>query len=151
MSIYADTNFFSFLYLRDPATSEALALLRSHRYPVLPITWLLRIEIVNALQQAVFSGFGEDQTRITPELAGACQQAFREDLRDEIAVCAVQMPLSEAIHLFEEISLRHTAKHGFRTYDILHVASALVLKCRTFWSFDKRASKLAKLEGLKTI
>ena len=28
---------------------------------------------------------------------------------------------------------------------------ALLLKCRTFWSFDKRASKLARLEGLKVL
>lgn len=51
---------------------------------------------------------------------------------------------------FEELALRHTAKHGFRTYDLLHVASALALECDTFWSFDPKASKLAQLEGLST-
>jgi predicted nucleic acid-binding protein len=50
---------------------------------------------------------------------------------------------------FEELALRHTAKHGFRTYDLLHVASALLLRCDTFWSFDPKASKLAALEGLR--
>jgi predicted nucleic acid-binding protein len=50
--------------------------------------------------------------------------------------------------MFRELSNRHTAKGGFRTYDILHVASALVLGCDTFWSFDAKAKKLAKLEGL---
>lgn len=35
--------------------------------------------------------------------------------------------------------------------DILHVAAALVLKCQSFWSFDKKACKLAKLEGLMVI
>jgi len=40
-------------------------------------------------------------------------------------------------------------KHGFRTYDLLQVASALLLGCDTFWSFDGRARKLAKLEGMK--
>lgn len=52
---------------------------------------------------------------------------------------------------FEELSLRHTAKHGFRTYDLLHVSSALVLGCDTFWSFDPKASRLAALEGLETV
>lgn len=52
---------------------------------------------------------------------------------------------------FEEIALRHTARHGFRAYDIMHVAAALVLKCQSFWSFRKKACKLAKLEGLKII
>ena len=45
---------------------------------------------------------------------------------------------------------QHTARHGFRTYDLLHVASALTLKCDGFWSFDPKASKLAALEGLET-
>jgi predicted nucleic acid-binding protein len=63
----------------------------------------------------------------------------------------VEVRQAELERLFEEISLRYTAKHGFRTYDILHVASALLLKSRSFWSFDKRACKLAKLEGLKLI
>ena len=49
---------------------------------------------------------------------------------------------------FQELSHRHTAKEGFRAYDILHVSSALVLGCDTFWSFDTKARKLAKLEGL---
>jgi predicted nucleic acid-binding protein len=32
---------------------------------------------------------------------------------------------------------------------VIHVASALVLGCDIFWSFDAKAKKLAKLEGLK--
>jgi predicted nucleic acid-binding protein len=51
---------------------------------------------------------------------------------------------------FESLALRHTARHGFRTYDLLHVASALVLGCTTFWSFDERARRLARLEGFQT-
>lgn len=150
MSIYADTNFFTYLYLEDAGSGVAERLISQHR-AALPITWLLRLEIINGLQQSVFSGYGAGSSRITSEHAGACQQAFRDDLRDGVALCTVELPMAEVTQLFEEISLRHTAKHGFRTYDILHVASALVLKCRTFWSFDKRAAKLAKLEGLKTI
>jgi len=52
---------------------------------------------------------------------------------------------------FQELSLRHTARHGFRTYDILHFSSALLLRCDTSWSFDPKASKLAKLEGLNIL
>jgi len=51
---------------------------------------------------------------------------------------------------FEKLSQRHTAKHGFRTYDMLHVASALTLQCTHFFSFDKKALDLAQLEGLTT-
>jgi predicted nucleic acid-binding protein len=57
--------------------------------------------------------------------------------------------LAELQVQFEELALRHTASHGFRTYDLMHVASALLLKCDAFWSFDPKASRLASLEGLK--
>jgi predicted nucleic acid-binding protein len=150
MNIYADTNFFSVLYLTDSGSNEARALFSLHRQ-VLPVSWLLRLELINALQQSVFSGIGAASAKISQELAAACQQHFRDDLRASIAMRMVDLPMKEVTRLFEEIALRHTAKHGFRTYDILHVASALALKCKTFWSFDKRTCKLAKLEGLKTI
>lgn len=150
MSIYADTNFFTYLYLEDAGSGHADALMRKNR-PILPITWLQRIEVVNAFEQSVLAGYGESQSRISPQFAAACQQQFRDDLRDAIVVKTVHVSLAELTRLFEEISMRHTAKYGFRTYDILHVASALILKCRSFWSFDKRASKLAKLEGLKVL
>ncbi len=150
MKTYADTNFFTYLYLEDSGSSRADALV-SKQHPALPITWLLNIEVINAFEQATFSGYGEAQRRITPELAAACQQMFRDDLKDGVVMQTAEVPLHALTRLFEELSLRHTARHGFRTYDILHVASALLLKCHTFWSFDKRASKLAKLEGLKII
>jgi predicted nucleic acid-binding protein len=150
MSIYADTNFVTRLYLERPETSEAEVLFKRER-PQFPVTWLLRIELINAFEQSVLTGHGESRTRISSEFAAACQQQLRDDLRDGVFVKATEIPLHALARLFEEISLRHTARHGFRTYDILHVASALLLKSRVFWSFDKRASKLAKLEGLKTI
>jgi predicted nucleic acid-binding protein len=45
---------------------------------------------------------------------------------------------------------RYTARHGFRTYDILHVASARALGCSRFLTLDAKARKLARLVGLKT-
>jgi predicted nucleic acid-binding protein len=50
---------------------------------------------------------------------------------------------------FEELSLRRTARYGCRTYDLVHVASALLLGCDALWSFDTKATHLAQLEGLK--
>ena len=50
---------------------------------------------------------------------------------------------------FEELALRYTAKYGFRTYELVHVASARILNSDTFWSFDPKASRLASLEGLR--
>jgi predicted nucleic acid-binding protein len=60
------------------------------------------------------------------------------------------LPEDELEATFETLAYRHTATGEFRTYDLLHVAAALVLGCDSFWSFDARACRLAKLAGLKT-
>ena len=150
MSIYADTNFFTYLYLEDAGSGRADALLKQN-LPLLPITWLTRLEVINAFEQSVLTGFGQAQARISGELAAACQQQFRDDLSQGMALRLVSVSQAEVSAKFEEISLRHTARYGFRTYDILHVASAIILGCRSCWSFDKKACQLAKLEGLKVI
>ena len=43
-----------------------------------------------------------------------------------------------------QLARRHVARLGGRTLDTLHVASALELKAKQFWTFDERqASSLA--------
>lgn len=149
MSIYADTNFIVRLYLEKPESGEARSLMARH-LPCLPVIWLLKLEVINGIEQSIFTGYGETRQRISHNLAAACQQQFRDDLNDGIAMSMADVSNAVIGRVVEELSLRHTAKHGFRTYDLVHVAAALVLKCKTFWSYDKRASILAGLEGLKT-
>jgi len=48
------------------------------------------------------------------------------------------------------LARRHTAKLGVRTLDILHVAMALELGAPSFYTFDRRQSRLAQAEGLVT-
>jgi predicted nucleic acid-binding protein len=151
MRAYADTNFFSRIYLRLPESEEALALLeKAHAAasPPLPVGWLHRLELLNAFQLHVFSGKLRGQVRVTSEQAAAAQAAFRTDLAHPTFLRPVQIDFVELEAQFEELALRHTATHGFRAYDLLHVATALVLVCDTFWSFDPKATKLAALEGL---
>jgi predicted nucleic acid-binding protein len=150
VNIYADTNFFTYLYLEDAGSGKADGLMRQHR-PVFPILWLTRLEVINAFEQSVLTGFGEARARVSAELAAACQQQFRDDLSQGLAMKLVNVSQAEVSARFEDIAMRHTAKHGFRTYDILHVAAAQVLRCERFWSFDKKAVKLAKLEGMRVM
>ena len=153
MKPYADTNFLTRLYLLLPGTSEAaqeMDRLRNNGKEALPITWHHRLETINAFQLLVFSsGLSPHQPRVTAEQAAAAHANFRSDLSKPTFFRQAPLILGELEHQFEELALRHTARHGFRTYDLLHVASALVLKCDAFWSFDGKASKLAALEGLK--
>ncbi len=152
MKPYADSNFFTRLYLDLPGTEEAIALLeiaQGSAAAALPATWLHRIEVVNALQLHLFGSRAHAQTVVTPEQAAIAQAKFREDLIGaEFLRIATPSP-DELRITFEDLSLRFSARHGFRSYDILHVASALLLGCDTFWSFDVKACRLAGLEGMK--
>lgn len=154
MRPYADTNFLTRCYLNAeelPAPESLLERLRRERGS-LPVRWLHRLEVSNALEQHVFAARTIGPTRVTSELAAAARARFEDDCQDPASlVRMVAVNLADLERQFQELSLRHTARHGFRTHDVLHVSSALLLRCDTFWSFDPKASKLAKLEGLKTI
>ncbi len=152
MKPYADSNFFTKLYLVLPDSEMATALLERARGRIdlpLPITWLHRLEIINAFEQQVFLGSVPGQTRVTREQAAVAQANFRDDLARPAFLRPSPLLHDNLARSFESISIRHTSRHGFRTYDIIHVASALLLECDTFWSFDAKACRLAALEGLK--
>jgi predicted nucleic acid-binding protein len=152
MSIYADTNFFTALYCAGPHGAEAIRLhaaIDSTQFKGYPVTFLTRLEFVNALQQSVYSTRnGVPGIQLTMEMALAIEALFMQDLVEESQLCHRQINQERLEAQFQQLSHRHTARDGFRTYDILHVSSALVLGCHTFWSFDNKAKKLATLEGL---
>lgn len=151
MKLYADTNFFGRIYLGLPIRRDILEWFHSlsTKHPVpMPVTWLHQSELCNALQLYVFRGRAGLTPRITPERSGAAWAQFREELRNG-ELSPANLSVSELVEQAEELSLRHSARYGFRAYDVLHVSSALLLGCDVFLSFDAQASRLAKLEGLK--
>lgn len=154
MIAYADTNFFTNSLLdlaQTPNADLLLELLRQSQGVPLPVTWLLRMEFTNALQRLVFeTRHGTQRLRVTPESAMLAEAEFIKEAEEGILAREQALALDDLEAVFDMLARRHTAKHGFRTYDLLHVASALVLGCDTFWSFNAKAKKLAKLEGLKT-
>ncbi len=149
---YADTNFFTNLIAGLPKEMEARQLAHAIKRRLgvaLPITWLIRMEVINALQQCVFlSRQGTQQLRVTAEMATVMEACFWDEMDEGTLFRPTALNHDSLEKVFRQLSYRHTAKGGFRTYDILHVASALVLNCDTFWSFDTKARKLAALEGL---
>ena len=64
----------------------------------------------------------------------------------QLADCDVQSVLITG----ERISKLRTVAGGHRSFDLLHVASALVLDAREFLSFDANQISLAAAEGLAT-
>ena len=153
MSIYADTNFFTNSLLELPFSRDAERLMADLQESgtMLPVPLLLKMEVISALQRLVFeSRTGSQSLRITPEMALMAEAAFLSQVDDGFLLRDCPLPEAALSAQFSDLVHRHTAKHGFRTYDTLHVASALLLGCDTFWTFDIRTKKLAVLEGLKT-
>jgi len=154
MKPYADTNLFTRLYLLLPGTAEAIGFTNraceANAEPF-PVLWLHRMELANAFEMHVFFGREPGQVRVTPEQAAVAAASFQEDLRAGAFLRAARLSETLLEDEFMALSRRFTARHGFRTYDLIHVAAARLLGCDHFFSFDRQALKLAKLAGLKIL
>lgn len=153
MKAYVDANFLVRLYLELPGCEEAIRVLKSRggrRSWPHPVTCLLRFEIVNALHRMVFESRTGGQWRVTPESAAMALADFEQDLSDGLFLARSPLTLEDIASEFNALVARYTAREGFRTYDVMHVASARTMGCGKFLTFDSKAKKLAKLTGMKT-
>ncbi|MFB3923048.1 MAG: type II toxin-antitoxin system VapC family toxin [Terriglobia bacterium] len=138
MSTYADTSFLVSLYLADANSATAAQVMRSQ--PEVFLTPLGEVELINALELALF----RRQFRAAAIRAG--QAAFREDVAR--GVYSLQPIPATAYELAGRLARRRSSRLGTRTLDILHVASALILRAQPFLTFDDRQRQLAQAEGL---
>lgn len=141
MTVYADTSFFVSLYGSDSHSAEARRLISSH--PAVWFTPLHQAEWLHAIGQHVFRG------AMSAAEALRLQRVFDTD-RDAGLWQDIGLP-EMAFEVCAELARRHGPRLGIRTLDSLHVASALELKAKHFWTFDDRQAKLAQAEGLKLI
>lgn len=139
MSAYADTSFLVSLYGHDALSEAAVAAVEKHR-PRFFLTPLGELEFLNAVALGVF------RKEWTASEARAVQAKFREH-RDTGFFVLETLPAT-VWGLAQRMALSRAPQLGVRTLDILHVASALLVKAKTFYSFDDRQRKLARLEGL---
>ncbi|MGD0225706.1 MAG: type II toxin-antitoxin system VapC family toxin [Terriglobia bacterium] len=139
MSAYADTSFLVSLYVMDGNSARAAGRIKSAPLP-LSLTLFNEVEIINAFYLRLY------RKEIDPSQIRAAQGLFQEDIENGIFEV---MPLSSAVFdRAKRLAEKHTVRLGTRTLDVLHVASALVLKADTFYTFDVNQGKLAKAEGL---
>src|SRR5690606_9767640 len=120
MSPYADTNFFTRVYLSLPESEKAdqlFSIAKNKGALRLPVTWLHRMELANAFQMSVWLGKQGAQPRVSPQNAAVALHTFRDDLAAEAFLQSATIEVSALQPLFEETAVRHTAKHGFRSYD----------------------------------
>ena len=141
MSVYADSSLFVALYL--PEVHSGKALRRMDERKRIWLTPLHRVEWNHAIAQHVF------QRAISAEEAARVYLAFEAD-RESNAWVEAGVP-DAAYETAVELARRYGPRLGARTLDTLHIASALELGAREFWTFDQRQEKLAKAAGLVTV
>jgi predicted nucleic acid-binding protein len=138
--LYADTSFLVSLYVPDANSSAAVGSARLLRFPLV-LTPLGELEFANSLALRVF------RKEMTAAEAASVLAHFRQDITAGILRLG---PLPLAV--FEkamQLSQKHSAHLGTRSLDLLHVAAALSLGARRFYTFDRTQAKLARLLGLR--
>jgi predicted nucleic acid-binding protein len=138
LSIYADTSFFVSLYLPDRYSAET-----ERRMAPKPDIWLTPLhfaEWTHAVSQHVF------RKEISVREAGLAHAALERDCENGLWL---EVDLPESVwQTCTKLGQRHGPRLGTRTLDSLHVAAALELGAKSFWTFDERQVKLAAAEGL---
>jgi PIN domain len=141
MLAFADTGFLASLYLKESTSAAARAAIQSAAV-VLPYTPLVALELRNTFNRGVQRGV----------ITVTQRDALWRDLETDIAggflvpTPVASGPLHEKAR---QLSDRHTPVLGTRSLDLLHVAAALILESKIFFSFDDRQRKAAASEGLK--
>jgi predicted nucleic acid-binding protein len=141
MVAFADTGFIVSLYLKDTTSAPARAAVEAA--PVaLPLTPLAMLELRNAFNRAV------QRQRITAAQRDALWQDVEADIASGFLV-PVPVAAGPLHDMARKLSDRHTPVLGTRSLDLWHVAAALILEAKVFFSFDDRQRKAAASEGLK--
>jgi predicted nucleic acid-binding protein len=141
MSTFCDTSFLCALYGRDVHTAKANLFMAQHGQP-LQITQLVDYEFAGGIRHRLF------RHAIIRAEANAMEADYAADLEAGLLLL-VTTHLSEIVKLAKKITHARTETGGYRSFDILHVASALYLGANTFLTFDQQQKRLAQAEGLE--
>ncbi len=135
--IYADTSVLVAAYLPDGHSAAVWN--RLSQGIRLWVTPLHQVEWEHAVAQQL----------LTRRIAGSHADAARSHFDVDAAQVWTKGDLPELTYATaERLARDHVWKIGGRSLDSLHVASALELGARQFWTLDTRQAKLAKAAGL---
>jgi predicted nucleic acid-binding protein len=140
--IYADTSFVASLYIPgtySPAALTAVRPLRTH----LLITSLGELEFANAMALRVL------RKELSASESASVFAHFRKDILD--GVFRVSPVPNGVFERAIQLSQKHTPRVGTRTLDVLHVAAAITLRARFFYTFDQSQAELARAANLLTL
>lgn len=141
MDPYFDTAILVKSFVREPDSPTAIKILAEAGDPIL-FTHLHEIEVPNAIRLKRFRG----------EINASQESAAIRALRNDINAGRLVRPKYDLVEVFyraERLSAKFSGELGTRSLDLLHVAAALEIGCKTFASFDSRQRQCAKRAGLR--
>jgi predicted nucleic acid-binding protein len=153
MRAYADTSFLVKLLASENGSEEAMAEFRRLDFPQLFFLPLHALEVANAIRHRAFhlrhSVPAAERSVIGRERDAALGKVERWLKRGWLV--DVNQDLEQAFLHAQKLSERHTERLGCRGFDLLHVALAIELACKEFFTSDRIQSSLARSEGLQVI
>lgn len=147
MTAYPDTSFLFAFYVNQSNSPGAAAYAATMKEP-LHVTALLEYEFRQALRFQVWRHSATQREGMTLADAQAALNRFEADFTSGLAV-RTSCNFQDIFRLAETLSKRHTITGGHRSFDVLHVATALHLEARELLTFDANQRKLAAAEKLK--
>ena len=139
--IYVDPSVLVGSLIRDANTDQGIKLLSSTTAPFV-LTELASLEILNALELAEFR-------QASQSAAAARAKARFGDLLANGSWISIETDLTRVFQRAQGLSRGHSRVIGCRSLDVAHVASAMEIGAREFWTFDARQKELARQVGLK--
>lgn len=138
---YSDTSLLVAFYANENSALEAARLLASGGHPV-PFNRILELELRNAIRRKV----------LRREATASQVRGFLRQLESDIGQGILSWQAFDFERVFdraERLGAQFTERLNTRSFDILHVATALELGCDRFHTFDRDQAILASAAGLK--
>lgn len=139
--IYVESSVLASLVMRDSNNGKAIAMTVSQEAPFF-FNRLLKLEIGNAIRLNVAAGAMDEVG------AEQCERQV-ESLQRSGKWQLVEPDWERVFERSVGFSRAHTSSIRTRSFDILHVAAAVELGAKEFWSFDQRQRSLARAVGLR--
>ena len=148
MISYPDTSFLCALYRMQDNSDRAVAYRGAMAEP-LHVSRLLLWEFRQSVRFQAFRHSKNRNVGYPLHEAEKMLSDLVDDMRDGF-VTSVEIDFINILVTGERISKAHTFAGGHRSFDILHIATAIDLNAKEFLSFDANQIELAAAEGLKT-
>ncbi|MBE2287898.1 MAG: type II toxin-antitoxin system VapC family toxin [Prosthecobacter sp.] len=145
----ADTSFLCALYRQQANSERAIETLEAVGAPIV-ISSLLAYEFRQAVRFQVFLR-SRDAKKGYSETEGLMVLAQFENDLDSGVIIEAGANWTDVAAIVERLSERHTMKRGARSFDLLHIATALQWEATVFLSFDGLQREIAAAEGLDVL